>query len=158
MINPKGGSMNDRDAVLETLEDYATAYCAKDVDALMRVFDDSDEITLIGTGSSENLRVGKEEVKDVFVRNFRDATAKEFIYGQKHIYINENAAVVSIVLTLKLEIDGDAVSVPLRWTVSLIKQNADKPNGRWVWVHRHASTPAAGQNDDSAYPTDPGGL
>jgi ketosteroid isomerase-like protein len=147
--------MSDKESIMQTLEDYATAYCSKDVDALMRVFDDSDEITLIGTGSSENLRIGQEEVKDVFVRNFRDATAKEFVYGRRNIFINGNVAVVAIVLTLNIEIDGNAISVPLRWTVSLIKRNTDKSNGRWVWVHRHASTPAAGQDKNSAYPADP---
>jgi hypothetical protein len=45
--------MTDEEAVLATLEDYADAYCAKDIMRLMAVFDDGDDISLIGTGVDE---------------------------------------------------------------------------------------------------------
>ena len=38
------------DAIIATLDDYANAYCAKDIDSLMRVFDDTGNISVIGTG------------------------------------------------------------------------------------------------------------
>jgi hypothetical protein len=42
-----------KEAILSTLEDYAEAYYAKGIDALMPVFDDSDNISIIGTGADE---------------------------------------------------------------------------------------------------------
>jgi predicted mannosyl-3-phosphoglycerate phosphatase (HAD superfamily) len=40
--------MTDEEAVLATLEEYSEAYCSKDVDRLMTLFDDGDNISLIG--------------------------------------------------------------------------------------------------------------
>ena len=43
--------MEEEKLIMATLEDYATAYCTKDIEALMHVFVDSEEISLIGTGA-----------------------------------------------------------------------------------------------------------
>jgi hypothetical protein len=63
----------EENAVLETLNEYAVAYCAKDLDRLMAVFDDCEDISLIGTGADE-LCAGRSEVAAVFQRNFEEAT------------------------------------------------------------------------------------
>lgn len=39
-----------KEAIMATLEDYATAYCAKEIDALMSVFTDGEGISVIGNG------------------------------------------------------------------------------------------------------------
>ena len=46
--------MNENNLVMATLEVYATAYCAKDIDALMHVFDSGESISLVGTDSDLN--------------------------------------------------------------------------------------------------------
>ncbi len=138
--------MSEEDSVKSTLEDYAMAYCAKDIDALMHVFEDSDDISLIGTGADE-LCAGRAAVKDVFLRNFAEATASQFEWHWSHINVSNNQAVVAITLTIHLEYQGQELNVPLRWTVVL-----KKDSGRWVWLHRHASSPASGQNEGQAYP------
>lgn len=140
--------MSDEEFVMGTLEDYATAYCAKDIDALMNVFDDSENISLIGTGSDE-LCGGRASVKDVFVRNFEEATANQFEWHWKHIIVDNDQAVVAITLTIHLEYKGDALKVPVRWTVAL-----KRAQDRWVWLHRHASSDASSQEEGTAYPTD----
>ena len=76
---------------------------------------------------------GRESVKAVFLRNFRDATAKQFEWHWKDVIVNDNQAVVAITLTIHLDIGETAIEVPVRWTVVLKKEN-----GRWVWLHRHA--------------------
>ena len=47
--------MNEQEAIMETLEDYSTAYCAKDIDALMSVFDDGvyelEKSNFVATGN-----------------------------------------------------------------------------------------------------------
>jgi len=139
--------MSDQNSVMDTLEDYATAYCAKDIDALMRVFDDSDNISLIGTGGDE-LCGGREAVKTVFLRNFKEGTASQFEWHWKHVIVIDDQAVVAITLTIHLEYQGDALKVPIRWTVALKKEN-----DRWVWLHRHASSAASSQEEGTAYPT-----
>ena len=140
--------MIEQDAVMATLEDYATAYCAKDIDALMNVFDDEKNISLIGTGEDE-LCGGREAVKRVFLRNFEEATANQFEWHWRHIIITGDQAVIAISLTIHLDYCGDALKVPVRWTVAL-----RKINDHWRWLHRHASTAASGQTEGEAYPTD----
>jgi ketosteroid isomerase-like protein len=139
--------MNDRDAVLATLEEYAEAYCAKDLARLMAIFVDGEEISLIGTGADE-LCSGRNAVASVFERNFGDTTANQFEWNWKDVAIHGDAATVAIALNIHLEIANESLAVPVRWTVSLIKAEA-----RWKWVHRHASAAAGTQSEGSAYPT-----
>lgn len=51
--------------ILETLEQYARAYCAKDMEGLIALFDENDDITVIGTGADE-LCAGAGEIRALF--------------------------------------------------------------------------------------------
>lgn len=139
--------MTDHDAVMATLEDYADAYCAKDVERLMAIFVDGEAISLIGTGADE-LCSGRAQVAGVFERNFRDATAKQFVWKWQDIAVHGRSATVAVTLDIHLDCDGRNLTVPIRWTVSLVKIGTD-----WKWVHRHASSTASSQDEGTAYPT-----
>ncbi len=138
--------MTDEEAVLATLDQYAEAYCATDIDHLMAVFDDGDDISLIGTGADE-LCAGRSAIEAVFLRNFSDATATRFAWHWKHITVANDCAVVAITLTIHLETQDGPLQVPVRWTVSLVRRS-----GRWRWLHRHASSAAVSQEEGTAYP------
>lgn len=135
-------------AIKSTLEDYAKAYCSKDIEAMMNVFDDSDNISVIGTGADE-LCVGQNDIKALFLKNFEEATATKFEWDWIDIRISDNHAVASITLIIHLEYKGDYLKVPVRWTVVLKNKNR-----KWVWIHRNASTAASNQDDGQAYPKD----
>ncbi len=135
-----------KDAIFSTLEAYADAYCAKDIDALMRVFDETDNISVIGTGSDE-LCVGRAAVKDLFLRNFAEATAKTFEWDWVDTRLSQDHAVIACTLAIHLEYMENQLNVPLRWTV-VLKHEHD----RWVWIHRHASAAASNQDKGQAYP------
>ncbi|MEP3333579.1 nuclear transport factor 2 family protein [Sedimentitalea sp.] len=137
----------DRERILATLDEYAEAYCAKDLDRLMRVFAEGEGVSLIGTGSDE-LCSGRQAIAAIFSRNFNEATAKRFEWGWMDVAIHCNAATVANTLVIHLTIDDEAIVVPLRWTVSLVRVGDD-----WKWVHRHASSAANSQDDGTAYPT-----
>ncbi len=139
--------MTEEEAVLATLEEYAEAYCAKDIDRLMALFDDSDDISLIGTGADE-LCAGQADIKAVFLRNFSDATATRFQWHWKHVTLIDGYAVVAISLTIHLDTQEGRIQVPVRWTVSLARRAR-----HWRWLHRHASSAAASQREGTAYPT-----
>ena len=142
--------MTDHDLILSTLEEYADAYCSKDLDRLMAIFVEGESISLIGTGADE-LCSGRRAVASVFERNFRDATALRFEWGWKNVAIHGGAATVAIALVIHLNVDDAAVLVPVRWTVSLVKTDEG-----WKWVHRHASVAASSQDEGSAYPVGEG--
>jgi len=137
--------MTEEQKIKSTLEDYAEAYCAKDIDSLMHVFEDSDNISVIGTGADE-LCSGKSDVRELFKRNFSEATANEFEWQWSNIIISNNHAVIAISLVIHLEYQGSHLEIPIRWSVAL------KKTDRWVWLHRHASSPASNQDEGQAYP------
>lgn len=138
--------MSEEAEILATLEVYATAYCAKDLDRLMDLFVDGDDISLIGTGGDE-LCSGRTAVASVFERNFRNATATQFEWAWTPVNIYGDAATVARTLRIHLLVEDQKLVVPVRWTVSLVRQA-----GSWKWVHRHASAAADAQNEGSAYP------
>ncbi len=138
--------MSDADDIMATLEEYAEAYCAKDLSRLMAIFVEDENISLIGTGSDE-LCSGKDAIASVFERNFGEATATRFEWMWKDINIHGEAATVACSLNIHLEMENKQLLVPIRWTVSLVRQN-----GNWRWVHRHASAAADAQDEGSAYP------
>ena len=139
--------MTEEDAVMATLEGYAEAYCAKDIDRLMAVFDDGGDISLIGTGADE-LCSGRSDIEAVFLRNFADATATRFQWHWKHVTVTDGSAVVAISLTIHLETQVGQLQVPVRWTVALVRRG-----DHWRWLHRHASSVASSQEEGTAYPT-----
>lgn len=139
--------MTDMNAVVATLDDYAEAYCSKDIDGLMNLFDAGDDISLIGTGEDE-LCAGRSEIRQVFERNFAEATATRFEWGWRHVTIVEDFAVVATSVTIHLNHRGESIEVPVRWTVALVC----RPQG-WRWLHRNASSPAQSQEEGAAYPT-----
>jgi len=137
----------DHELILATLDEYAEAYCAKDLDRLMAIFVEGEHVSLIGTGGDE-LCSGRQAIAAVFSRNFSEATANHFEWGWKDVAIHCDAATVAVTLDIHLRIGGGAIKVPLRWTVSLIRVEEN-----WKWVHRHASSAANSQDDGTAYPT-----
>lgn len=138
--------MEDEQLIMAILDDYAAAYCMKDIDALMHVFVDGEGISLIGTGGDE-LCGGREAVTNVFLRNFKEATANRFEWHWSHVIVSGDQAVVAITLTIHLTYQGNELKVPVRWTVALRRDH-----GRWAWLHRHASSAASSQDDGQAYP------
>ena len=133
-------------AILSSLDEYARTYCAKDIDGLMALFDKGEDISVIGTGADE-LCVGPDQVRQLFLRNFGEATAKRFEWHWNHTVVVNDHAVVAMSLTIHLDVSGRPLQVPVRWTVVLRRRG-----GQWTWLHRHASTAASGQDEGRAYP------
>jgi uncharacterized protein (TIGR02246 family) len=133
--------------ILATLEEYASAYCAKDLNRLMTLFDEGDDISIIGTGADE-LCSGRAAIRELFERNFAEATAEQFEWHWTNVTVRGDTAVVATTLTIHLDLGGEKIQVPIRWTVSLCRKS-----GGWRWLHRHASAAAGGQDEGAAYPT-----
>lgn len=144
----KWGVKMDRNPIEATLDDYAQAYCEKDIDAMMAVFANDDNISVIGTGEDE-FCVGHTEVKLLFERNFAEASAQRFEWQRIDTRVFDEHAVMSVKLVIHLIYEGEALRVPVRWTAVVREINE-----RWAWVHRHASSAASDQDDGAAYPKD----
>ena len=134
--------------MLATMDEYADAYCAKDIGRLMALFDEGEDISVIGTGQDE-LCSGREQIQDLFLRNFSEATASRFEWHWRQTTLRGDTGLVSASLTIHLRVDGKPLQVPLRWTVV-----ARRDGDRWLWLHRHASSAAASQEEGGAYPVE----
>jgi ketosteroid isomerase-like protein len=145
-VQPGVRKMSDTQDIMSTLEEYAAAYCDKDLSRLMSIFVAGDDISLIGTGADE-LCSGPKAVAAVFERNFRDATATRFEWTWTHISVHDATAVAAVALNIHLNTPNGPLVVPVRWTVALIMDR-----GNWLWIHRHASAAAASQKGGTAYP------
>ena len=139
--------MTSREAVLTTPDEYAEAYCAKDTNRLMALFDDGDGISVIGTGADE-LCSDRSAVRALFERNFGEATASRFEWHWRDVVVTDSFAVVATTLTIHLDTDTGPLQVPVRWTVALVRRGK-----HWRWLHRHASAAAGAQDQGKAYPT-----
>ncbi len=138
--------MSDELEVLATMDAYADAYCAKNTSGLLALFDGGDDVSMIGTGADE-LCVGHADIHRLFERNFSEATADRFEWHWRHVTQRDDTAAVAASLTIHLRVNGDPLAVPIRWTLSL-----HRLDGRWLWLHRHASAAAADQDAGVAYP------
>ena len=138
--------MDPRQDILDTLDAYADAYCAKDVARLMDIFVAGEDISLIGTGADE-LCSGRAAIAGVFERNFIEASATRFEWHWQDVAIHGNAATVATTFNIHISLGDRKLVIPLRWTVSLIKTDDG-----WKWVHRHASSAAGSQKEGAAYP------
>lgn len=137
--------MTEEQAILSTLEDYTRAYSVKDINALMQVFIDDDSICVIGT-SADEICVGRAAVRQLFERNFAQAKALHFEWQWRHVIIIGAHATVATSLIIYLEYQGQQMTIPIRWTVTM------KKTDRWLWLHHHASSPDASQKENKAYP------
>lgn len=102
--------MTDEQAILETLEEYAAAYCTKDIVRQMAIFDDGDDISVIGTGTDE-LCAGRADIQALFLRNFSSATATKFQWYWKNVTLRDGCAVVAVSLTIHLDTNEGPVQV-----------------------------------------------
>lgn len=133
-------------AVLETLDRYAERYGAKDVDGVTELFADDADVLLVGTGADERW-LGRDEVRRQFERNFAEAERTRFEWVSRHVAAAGDAAWVSAEAVVHVLVDGDERSIPIRFSVVL-----EQRDGEWVWLHRHASVGAGGQQAGTAYP------
>lgn len=134
-------------AILETLDRYSATYARHDLAGILSLFAPDPDIVLIGTGADEK-RIGFEEVKQQFQRNFQETEASTIAWGWRHVSIAGNMAWVAADAVITVRIAGNEVQFPIRMTIVL-----EQRGGSWLWVHRHASVPAAGQALGKSYLT-----
>lgn len=136
------------EAIEQTLRDYAAAYAAADLDAMMGLFTTANTLGGIGTGEDEYL-FGHEATRALFERNFAGAVDVQISWGKRHIEVLTDAAWIQAKAEVSGVEGGKPFSVPLRWSIVLVKEG-----GSWKWSHRHVSVAAGGQDEGTAYPTD----
>jgi uncharacterized protein (TIGR02246 family) len=133
--------------VLETLDRYSATDACHDLDGILALFAPGPDIVLLGTGADEK-RIGFDQVKQQFERNFDETEASTITWGWRHVAVVGSMAWVAADAVIAARVAGKDMRFSIRMTIVL-----EHRDGAWLWVHRHASVPAAGQAMGKSYLT-----
>lgn len=134
-------------AVREILDRFATAYAAKDVEAVMRLFVPGDDVQLVGTGADE-IRLGRDAVRHQVERDFAQSDRLSLTYEQTHVGGAGDLAWVMALCTAEATIGEQTIRLDPRLTAFLVRQG-----DTWLIQQTHLSVPMAGQESGESFPT-----
>lgn len=142
-MTPDAQTQSDIQALLEK---YTVDYRNHDLEGIMEDWAPDAEVVLYGTGADEK-RVGWQAIRDQFARNFAEAEELAFEWQWTAIKATGQVAWLAADALVRATVNGKISEFPIRFTAIF-----EQINGRWYWVQRHSSAPAAGQASGIAYP------
>ena len=138
--SPVGSSLSDSQDVRKTLEALNAATTHHDVAATMALFDDTDDIMLVGSDAGEVFKGRKilsAHLKEIyalpFALSFDMPSVTVHVEGQTAWIFGEGAEVIN-------EGDGKITRTPYRFTICLVKRG---PNWKWQVFSGSVPRPAA---------------
>ncbi len=120
---------------------FADAYKARNLKGVMECFVPDPDLVLYGTGADEK-RVGAEQVRAQVERDWAQTEGIELSITWKSISAAGSVAWAALDGAFKIRAGGQDMALPMR--VSVVVENR---GGKWLIVHAHFSTPAAGQEE-----------
>ena len=134
-------------AVRETLDRFAQAYAAKDIEAVMRLCAPGDDIRLVGTGADE-IRLGRAAVREQVERDFAQSDALSLSYKETHVSSAGDVAWVLALCTAQATIGEQTITLHPRLTAVFVRQGDE-----WLLRQTHLSVAMAGQEAGESFPT-----
>jgi len=133
-------------SVSSTLDKVAEAFEERDLDKMMSLFATDEDFVVFGTGVDEK-RVGKNEVRSLFKRDWSQSEESSITYNWKSISAEGKTAWAAADATFYARVGTREIHFPTRLTLIM------KKSGRkWLIVHWHASLPAFGQQTGESWP------
>ena len=130
------------EAAITSLTD---AYKERRLNDVMACIAPDADVVLYGTGADEK-RVGPDQVRAQVERDWAQTESIEMSYSWKSISAAGPVAWAALDGAFKIRAGGQSMELPVRVTLVL-----EKRGNRWLIVHSHFSTPAAGQAPDSSF-------
>jgi uncharacterized protein (TIGR02246 family) len=143
MMKPAKKTESEIQSILERV---AEAFDERDLDKMMSLFSNEEDLVVIGTGADEK-KVGREEIKSLFKRDWAQSEASSIVYNWKSISTEGKIAWAAIEAAFYARVGSREMHIPTRLTI-VLKKTGDG----WLIVHWHASIPAAGQEIGEAWP------
>ncbi len=134
-----------RREIEQAIDTMADAYRDRDLDAVMACFASDSDAVLIGTGADEK-RVGPDEIRLQVERDWGQTESAEMAFSWSSIGSAGEVAWAALDGTFDVRAGGQAMSLAIRCSLVF-----EKRDGRWLIVHSHFSTPAAGQEEGSSF-------
>lgn len=129
-------------AALKSMND---AYVRRDLGAFMASFATDRDAVLYGTGADEK-RVGPDEIRMQVERDWAQSESAQMAFASTSISAAGNVAWAAADGKFKFRVGGQDAEFPARATFVL-----EKRDRKWLIVHAHFSTPAAGQEEGESF-------
>ncbi|MDY9924007.1 nuclear transport factor 2 family protein [Methanobacterium sp.] len=137
---------NVQKAIFSLLEKYAKAYQNKDLDGILKLFEDRADLVVIGTGYDEWIK-GYENLQYGFERDFKQADNINVKFRNVTISSTDNVAWISAHMNVDARADGQDIYLPGRLSAVILKINE-----KWLFTQLHYSLPASEQEEGKAWP------
>lgn len=131
--------------VQATIKKFTDAYQARRLNDVMDCFAADADVMIYGTGADEK-RIGPEQIRAQVERDWAQSDSLSLSFDWSSISAAGPVAWAAMDGSFKVRAGGQEMTVPAR--VSLVLENR---GGRWVVVHSHFSTPAAGQQEGHSF-------
>lgn len=131
--------------VQATIKKFTDAYQARRLNDVMDCFAPDADVMIYGTGADEK-RIGPEQIRAQVERDWAQSDSLSLSFDWSSISAAGPVAWAAMDGSFKVRAGGQEMTVPAR--VSLVLENR---GGRWLVVHSHFSTPAAGQQEGHSF-------
>jgi uncharacterized protein (TIGR02246 family) len=135
--------------VQSVIDLVAEAFEERDIEKMMSLFSDDDDLVVIGTGADER-KVGKNEVRSLFKRDWAQSEASSLIYNWRVVSSAGVVAWAAVDGSVYARVGQREIHLPVRLSIVM-----KRISGRWSIVHWHLSVPASGQPSGEAWPSSP---
>jgi ketosteroid isomerase-like protein len=133
-------------AVKATLDNWADSYVKRDIKRMLTCIAPDLDVVMYGTGADEK-RIGLSAIQAQAERDWSQTDAAEFILAEPMISCAGSVAWASSEATFRVEMGGQAMAFPARFT-GVLEKRGDK----WLVVQAHFSLPASGQDEGDSVP------
>lgn len=133
-------------AICNLLEEYSQAYHDKDIERILKLFVDSEELVVIGTGDDEWVN-GINELKSGFERDMDQADSINVKFRDISISSSGNVAWISGHMNMEATVGGQDIYLPGRLTAVVLNKNE-----KWLFANLHYSLPCDLQEEGKAWP------
>ena len=140
-MNADARTGKEVDAVIDQL---ANAYKTRNLKDLMACFAPDPDVVLYGTGADEK-RVGPDQIRAQAERDWSQTESIAITFTSRSISAAGLVAWAALDGAFEIRASGQQMTLPTR--VSFVLEKRD---GKWLIVHSHFSTPAAGQEESSS--------
>ena len=131
--------------VLAALRKFTEAYRQRDLKGLLDTMAGDADVVLYGTGADEK-RIGLEQIRAQVERDWSQSDSASMLLDWTSVSAAGPVAWAAADGRFEFKLGGEAGSLPARASFVL-----EKRDGRWLCVHAHFSTPAAGQGEGESF-------
>ncbi len=142
--------MSEIDGVKDVLKRFARAYSAKDVAAILDLYESDRSTIAIGSGADE-WNVGVKQIRRQFERDTSQAETLKLKIGASRVQATKDVAWLAARLVAEVGAGGQTIAMAGRFTATLRRRGKT-----WKFVQTHFSMPFGEQAPGESFPA-PGG-